>query len=99
MRIAQGANFVAPTSGGLRTTLRHLAAGYVAAGHDVVQVLPARRDAVERSDGVTRMHLAAPPLPGSGYRVHVDLARVQRILARQHADVLEVHDRMTLRGL
>ncbi len=99
-RIVQVANFVTPTSGGVRTTLRHLAAGYTAAGHGVVQVLPAKWDAVELDNcGVTRIHLSAPALPGTGYRVHRDVARVRRILDRVAPDVLEVHDRTTLRGL
>ncbi len=36
MRIVRLANFVAPRSGGLRTTLAELGAGYLAAGHEPV---------------------------------------------------------------
>jgi len=43
-RIVQVANFVTPSSGGLRTTLRHLATGYAHAGHEVIQVVPGSRD-------------------------------------------------------
>ena len=36
MRIIRLANFVAPHSGGLRTSLAELGAGYLAAGHEAV---------------------------------------------------------------
>ena len=98
-RIVQVANFVTPTSGGLRTTLRHLADGYVAAGYDVVQVVPGSSHTVQRSGGVTRIELAAPSIPGAGYRMMVDIARVRRELERIAPDAIEVHDRTTLRGL
>jgi alpha-1,6-mannosyltransferase len=98
-RIVQIANFVTETSGGLRTTLRHLARGYTEAGHEVVQVLPGARDHVEHDDaGATRVHLVAPSLPGTGYRVHRDVARVRQVLERLEPDTIEVHDRTTLRG-
>ena len=44
MRIVRLANFVAPRSGGLRTTLAELGAGYLAAGHEPVLVMPGERD-------------------------------------------------------
>ncbi len=40
MRIVRLANYVAPHSGGLRTSLRELGAGYLAAGHEPVLVIP-----------------------------------------------------------
>ncbi|GAB7193360.1 glycosyltransferase family 1 protein [Kineococcus sp. NUM-3379] len=98
-RIAQTANFVAPSSGGIRTVLRHLAAGYAARGHDVVQVLPGPWDAVSEQPWGTLVTVEAPLVPGTGYRVLVDPERVQRILEDVAPDRLEVHDRTTLRGL
>ena len=98
-RIAQVANFVTPTSGGLRTTLRHLADGYAAAGHDVMQIVPGEVFKVSRDDRITRVQLPAPMVPGIGYRVMVDLRRVRDVLASFEPDALEVHDRTTLRGL
>ena len=44
MRIVRLANFVAPHSGGLRTSLAELGAGYLAAGHEAVLVIPGERD-------------------------------------------------------
>ncbi|HWA67249.1 MAG TPA: glycosyltransferase [Mycobacteriales bacterium] len=99
MRIAQLANFVTPTSGGLRTTLRHLADGYARAGHEVLQIVPGPAYKVRRSDRLTQVQLPAPAVPGIGYRVIVDLQRVRDVLGSFGPDAIEVHDRTTLRGL
>ncbi len=99
MRIVQVANFVSPTSGGLRTTLRHLAAGYTQQGHEVVQVLPARSDGHAATEEASQVLLRSPLLGSTGYRIHVDIRRVRRLLDRLAPDVLEVHDRSTLRGV
>lgn len=99
MRVVQVANFVTPSSGGLRTTLHHLAEGYAALGHEVVQVLPGEHDGQVETPWGRQVLLRAPALPGTGYRVVVEPKRVQRALAWLGADVLEVHDRTTLRGL
>ena len=97
-RILQAANFVAPHSGGIRTVLDHLARGYHEAGHEVVQVVPGERTAVERAAWGLRVALPALPVPGTGYRVLA--ARTVTRLAEDIApDRLEVHDRSTLRGL
>ncbi|MGY5138988.1 glycosyltransferase, partial [Streptomyces nigrescens] len=40
LRIVRIANFVTPASGGLRTALRELGAGYRAAGHEPVLIVP-----------------------------------------------------------
>ncbi len=99
MRIVQVANFVSPTSGGLRTTLRHLAHGYARQGHEVVQLVPGKADEhVDHAWG-TEIQLRGPALAGTGYRVLLDVRRIQRELASLRPDVLEVHDRTTLRGL
>jgi alpha-1,6-mannosyltransferase len=98
-RIVQVANFVTPTSGGLRTTLAHLADGYAAQGHEVVQVLPGERDHVEVTGWGRRVLVASPTVPGTGYRVMFATPRLQATLAALAPDVLEVHDRTTLRGL
>jgi alpha-1,6-mannosyltransferase len=99
MRIVQAASFVAPASGGIRTTLRHLAAGYTAAGHEVVQVLPGRRDTVQQAAHATVVTVRAPALPRTGYRILADPWRVAGVLDHLRPDRLEVHDRATLRPL
>lgn len=98
-RVVQLANFVTPSSGGLRTTLQNLAIGYAAAGHEVVQVLPGPADSsVETSWGRVET-LRAPEVPGTGYRLLCEPHRVRRVLERLGPDRVEVHDRTTLRGV
>lgn len=98
-RIVQLANFVTPTSGGVRTVLSALAAGYSRAGHDVVQVVPGSADRVRVTPWGRRVELRAPQLPGTGYRLLTDLRKVETALALLEPDRVEVHDRTTLRGL
>jgi alpha-1,6-mannosyltransferase len=97
-RIVQAANFVAPHSGGIRTALEQLARGYAAAGHEVVQVVPADRPAVERTAWGARIALPGLPVPGTGYRL-LGVRAVTRLVEDIAPDRLEVHDRSTLRGL
>jgi alpha-1,6-mannosyltransferase len=100
LRIVQLANFYGPRSGGLRTALHHLGAGYGARGHEVVLVVPGPRSADERlPTGIRRITVAAPRLPGTGGYRAVDPWRVQRLLERLRPDAIEVSDRLTLRGL
>jgi len=100
MRIVQLANFYGPRSGGLRTALHHLGDGYVSAGHDVTLIVPGPHRNDERMpNGVRRITLPAPKIPGTGgYRV-VDPLRVKALLRTLHPDLLEVSDRLTLRGM
>jgi alpha-1,6-mannosyltransferase len=100
MRVVQLANFYGPKSGGLRTALHHLGAGYCAQGHEVVLVVPGTKLADEpMPNGVRRITLPAPQIPGTGgYRV-VDPWRVRALLTRLRPDRLEVSDRLTLRGM
>ncbi|MEV0244991.1 glycosyltransferase [Nocardia sp. NPDC050712] len=99
MRIVQLANFYGPRSGGLRTALHHLGAGYVAAGHEVVLIVPgARRTEEILPSGALRITLPALPIPGTGGYRAADPRRVADVLAGLRPDVLEVSDRLTLRG-
>jgi alpha-1,6-mannosyltransferase len=100
VHIVQLANFYGPRSGGLRTALHHLGAGYVTRGHTVTLVVPGGRYTDDPlASGVRRITLAAPALPGTGGYRAVDPWRVRRLLARLRPDAIEVSDRLTLRGL
>jgi alpha-1,6-mannosyltransferase len=67
MHIVQLANFYGPRSGGLRTALHHLGAGYVLCGHKVTLVVPGSHYAEELlPSGVRRFSLPAPRIPGTG---------------------------------
>jgi alpha-1,6-mannosyltransferase len=99
VRIAQVANFVTPSSGGLRTTLRHLAEGYATHGHETIQVLPAERDRVVEMSWGRQIYVRSPAVPRTGYRVVLQPVRVRRVLEDVQPDAVEVHDRTTLRGI
>jgi alpha-1,6-mannosyltransferase len=66
VRIVQLANFYGPRSGGLRTALHHLGAGYAFRGHDVTLVVPGRRGADETlPSGIRRITVAAAAAPST----------------------------------
>ena len=90
MRIVRVANFVMPRSGGLRTALRELGAGYSAAGHESVLVTPG----FTTPSGTLRGYR----VPGmGGYRVLLGRSELAAVLAGLAPDRLEVSDRFTLR--
>jgi len=98
MRIVRLANFVAPHSGGLRTSLAELGAGYLAAGHEPVLVIPGERDSDQQTQQGRVITLRAPRVPFTGgYRLLWRRRRLTRLLERLRPDVLEVSDRTTLR--
>ncbi len=100
MKIVQLANFYGPRSGGLRTALNHLGAGYAAAGHQVTLVVPGAAHADDRlSHNLRRITLPAARIPGTGGYRAVDPWRVRNLLDHLRPDRLEVSDRLTLRGM
>ncbi|MDG4830108.1 glycosyltransferase [Solwaraspora sp. WMMD1047] len=98
MRIVRLANFVTGNSGGLRTALRELGAGYRAAGHEPVLIVPgAQPDWRDTEQGLV-VTLPGPVVPGTGgYRVLLDRKRLRRVLDGLAPDRIEVSDRTTLR--
>ena len=98
MRIVRLANFVTDSSGGLRTALRQLGAGYAAAGHDPVLVVPGRQHGDELTEQGRVITVSSPAVPGmGGYRVLLDRPRIARLLRELRPDRLEISDRTTLR--
>ncbi|RKT12071.1 alpha-1,6-mannosyltransferase [Streptomyces sp. 1114.5] len=98
LTIVRLANFVTPVSGGLRTALRHLGAGYRAAGHRPVLIVPGERRSAEETEQGLVVTLPGPVLPASGgYRLLTDRRAVAAELTRLSPDRLEVSDRTTLR--
>jgi alpha-1,6-mannosyltransferase len=98
LRIVRLANFVTPVSGGLRTALRHLGAGYAAAGHEPVLIIPGAATTDELTPQGRVITLPGPEIPGTGgYRVLARRARVEAVLESLRPDRLEVSDRTTLR--
>lgn len=98
LRIVRLANFVTPSSGGLRTALRELGRGYLAAGHEPVLVVPGDTGSDEGTAQGRVITVPGPELPGTGgYRVLAGRARLRALLEELAPDRLEVSDRTTLR--
>src|SRR3954463_3671656 len=97
-RIVRLANFVMPRSGGLRTALHALGAGYLAPGPEPILIVPG----AEHSDTMTAqgrvITVPGPVVPGTGgYRVLLARRRLIKLLEDLAPDRLEVSDRFTLR--
>jgi alpha-1,6-mannosyltransferase len=98
MRIVRLANFVGPHSGGLRTSLRELGEGYLAAGHEPVLIIPGEQDSDRQTTQGRVITLRGPRVPFSGgYRVLLRRRPVAALLSELRPDTLEVSDRTTLR--
>ncbi|GAA3477987.1 glycosyltransferase [Streptomyces yanii] len=96
--IVRLANFVTPSSGGLRTALDELGRGYLAAGHEPVLVVPGDSAGDVYTEQGRVITLPGPVLPGSGgYRVLAGRGRLRDLLGTLRPDRLEVSDRTTLR--
>ncbi len=95
MRIAQLANFVGPTSGGMKVVIDQLGAGYVAAGHERIFVRPGPRDAVTETEQGIEVEVRAPRLTKQ-YRMIAKPWRALDVLDRFRPDVVEVSDKWTL---
>lgn len=100
MRIVQLANFYGPRSGGLRTAVDQLGAGYVARGHEVILVVPGAAPGEEvLPSGVLRITRPARQIPMTGGYRAVDPRTTADIAEALRPDVIEVSDRLTLRGM
>lgn len=98
LRIVRLANFVTPSSGGLRTALAELGRGYLAAGHEPVLVVPGEAESDRITEQGRVITLPGPEIPGTGgYRVLAGRRRLRRVLEELAPDRLEVSDRTTLR--
>ena len=98
MRIVRLANFVGPHSGGLRTSLRELGEGYLAAGHEPVLIIPGELGSDQQTTQGRVITLRGPRVPFTGgYRVLLRRRPVAALLSELRPDTLEVSDRTTLR--
>jgi alpha-1,6-mannosyltransferase len=89
-----------PRSGGLKTALRNLGAGYRQAGHDPTLVIPGPAAADEETTEGRIITLPGPRLPGmGGYHVLLDRGRLATTLRSLRPDRIEISDRTTLRWL
>jgi alpha-1,6-mannosyltransferase len=98
VRIVRLANYVAPASGGLRTALRELGAGYLAAGHEPVLIIPGSRPERRQTEQGLVITVPGPRVPGTGgYRAIAARRPLRRLLDDLEPDRIEVSDRTTLR--
>jgi alpha-1,6-mannosyltransferase len=82
----------------MRTALRELGAGYLAAGHDPVLVIPGRRRGDEQTAQGRVITRYGPVVPFTGgYRALVGRRRLGALLEQLRPDLIEVSDRTTLR--
>ena len=95
MRIAQLANFVGPVSGGMRVAIDHLGAGYVAAGHERILVIPGEKDSTEETENGVVVRVRAPRL-SRDYRMIAKPWRALDVLDRFRPTSIEVSDKWTL---
>lgn len=95
MRIAQLANFIGPSSGGMKTAVAALGSGYAAAGAERLLVVPGPVDRrLETEDG-TVVQLRAPRV-GGGYRLILEPWRVIDALEEFGPTSVEINDKATL---
>ncbi len=95
MRIAQLANFVGPTSGGMKVVIDALGQGYIDAGHERVFVLPGAEDKVVEADDGIHVHIRAPRITKQ-YRMIFTPWRALEVLDRFRPTTIEVSDKWTL---
>lgn len=96
MRIAQLANFYGPASGGLRTAIDALGAGYVSAGHERILLVPGPADSWTEDEHGLTVRFRAPALPGGSYRVVPQTWRIRAVLHRLRPTNVEVSDKLTM---
>lgn len=97
MRIVRIANFVSPTSGGIKTALREWGQVYRAHGHHVSLVIPGPGPEVEQEGQGDVYRVPALPVGGTGYSLILRRSTVSSLLERLRPDTIEVSDRSTLR--
>lgn len=95
MRIAQLANFIGPSSGGMKTAVAALGQGYVAAGADRLVVVPGPRDRREVTSNGEVVTIRSPRV-GGGYRLIVEPWRVIDLLEDFGPTSVEISDKSTL---
>lgn len=89
------ANFVGPTSGGMKVVIETLGQAYVAAGHERILVVPGAKDGVEETESGIVVSVRAPKLTPQ-YRMIATPWRALEALDRFRPTSIEVSDKWTL---
>ncbi|HEY5483291.1 MAG TPA: glycosyltransferase [Propionibacteriaceae bacterium] len=98
MRIAQLANFVGPTSGGMRRAIDQLGQRYVTAGHERLLIIPGPEDRVTESAAGVVAQVRGVRVTG-GYRIILAMSGVLKALEDFAPTSVEVSDKWTLAGI
>ena len=101
MHILRVANFVSPTSGGIKPALQHWGEVYQERGHRVSLIIPATTgdEPVTQEAQGTVYRVPATPIFSTGYSLMVGRARLSRLMEEIAPDSLEVSDRATTRWM
>lgn len=99
MHILRVANFISPTSGGIKTALRAWGEHYLEMGHRASLIIPGPgQEITEESQGLV-YRVPATPIPGVGYSLMWSRVGMTRLLDAIAPDALEVSDRATTRWM
>lgn len=98
MRIAQLANFVGPTSGGMRRAIDQLGQRYVTAGHERLLIIPGPEDRLTESAAGVVAQVRGVRVTG-GYRIILAMSGVLKALEDFAPTSVEVSDKWTLAGI
>lgn len=99
MHILRVANFVSPSSGGIKTALQHWGEGYRERGHQVSLIIPGPGPPVRQERQGTVYRVPAMPVATSGYSLMWSRRRLSRLMDAIDPDVIEVSDRSTTRWM
>jgi len=100
MRILHIANFYGPKSGGIRTTLHELGAGYISKGHEFTYIVPGNGFFCEETPSGRKITVPSFILPFSGgYRIIKNNRDIKKLIITLKPNVLEVSDRFTLSAI
>lgn len=99
MHILRVANFVSPTSGGIKTALRAWGEHYQELGHRASLIIPGPGPEITEESQGTVFRVPATPIPGTGYSLMWDRRGLSRLMDAINPDALEVSDRSTTRWM
>lgn len=99
MHILRVANFVSPTSGGIKTALRAWGSWYQQLGHRASLIVPGPGPEISEEKQGLVYRVPASPVPGTGYSLIWDRRRLSRLMDAIGPDALEVSDRSTTRWM
>lgn len=99
MHILRVANFVSPTSGGIKTALNHWGELYQANGHRASLIIPGPGPEITEEEQGFVYRVPARPIPGTGYSLIWNRTGLSRLMDAIAPDALEVSDRSTTRWM